>query len=84
MTQYIIEIDDSAITEQINTILNTIIKREMAWKYSNVDQVVRESVKEIVYTQKDEIINRVVERATREIVKKGWPKLIDRFDSEGK
>lgn len=35
------------------------------------------AVKEYIYTNKENIIERVVERASREIVKKGLPKLIE-------
>ena len=82
MSHYTIQIDDSAVTEQITRILNTIVNRELASKYSVTGDVVSSAVKEIVYSHKDEIIEMVVERATKEIVRKGLPKLLER--SEGK
>ena len=82
MSHYTIQIDDYAVTEQITRILNTIVNRELASKYSVTGDVVSSAVKEIVYSHKDEIIEMVVERATKEIVRKGLPKLLER--SEGK
>lgn len=38
---------------------------------------VDKAVKNYIYSEKDRIIERVVERATREIVKKGLPKLLE-------
>lgn len=35
------------------------------------------AIKEYIYTEKENIINRVVERVTTEIVKKGLPKLLE-------
>lgn len=33
MSQYIIEIDDKSVTDQINGIINTVFKREIKSKY---------------------------------------------------
>ena len=82
MSTYAIQIDDKAVTDQITNILNTIVNREMASKYSVTGDVVASAVKEIVYSRKDEIVEMVVERAVKEIVRKGLPKLLER--SEGK
>lgn len=76
MSNYVIQIDDDKVTEQINGILDTIFKREMQRRYGGTGDVISLAVKELVYSRKDEIIDKVVERATREIVKKGLPKLI--------
>ena len=78
MSYYQIKIDDDAIIEQINIILDTILKQEMKRKYSGTGDVITCAVKELVYSQKDEIIEKVVDRATKEIVKKGLPKLLER------
>ena len=82
MSLYQIEIDDNAIVEQVNAILNTIINREMNFKYSESDREISRAVKELVYSRKDEIIERVVDRAAKEIVKKGLPRLLDRLEGE--
>ncbi len=78
MSLYQIEVDDAKITEQINGIINAIFKREINSKYSDTGHEISAAVKDIVYSHKDEIIEKVVDRATREIVKKGLPKLLER------
>ena len=81
MSQYLINIDDDAIKKQIIHILNRILLEEMDSRYSGVGPVIRDAVKDLVYSHKDEIIDKVVDRATREIVKKGLPKLLDRLEN---
>lgn len=78
MSLYTIQIDDNAITEQITNILNSIVNREIASKYSVSGDVIASAVKEIIYSRKDEIVEKVVDRATKEIVRKGLPKLLER------
>ena len=78
MSLYTISIDDEVVTEQITNILNSIVNRELASKYSVSGDVVSSAVKEIIYSRKDEIVEMVVERATKEIVRKGMPKLLER------
>ena len=46
-------------------------------KYSDTGHIIAAAVKDLVYSNKDEIIDKVVERATKEIVKKGLPKLME-------
>ena len=79
MSLYTIEINDDAIKEQVQGILNTICNRELNNKYSESGREISAAVKDLVYSRKDEIIDMVVDRATREIVRKGLPKLLDRF-----
>ena len=40
---------------------------------------VEQAVKDYVYSRKDEIIEKCVDRASTELVKKGLPKLIERM-----
>lgn len=82
MSLYTIQIDDAAVTEQITDILNSIVNRELKSKYSISGDVVASAVKEIIYSRKDEIIEMVVDRATKEIVRKGLPKLLERGVTE--
>lgn len=79
MSNYMITIDDSKITEQINDIINTIFNREIQSKYGDTGHEISQAVKDIVYSHKDEIVEKVVERATAEIVRKGLPKLLERM-----
>lgn len=78
MSLYTIEIDDNAITEKINEIINTVFNKSIKNKYGETGHEISQAVKNIVYSHKDEIIERVVERATAEIVRKGLPKLIEK------
>lgn len=80
MSQYVIDIDDDVIKKQMNDILNTIFLNEMDGRYSGVGPVIRDAVKDLVYSRKDEIIEKVVDRATREIVRRGLPKLLERTE----
>jgi len=81
---YQLEIDDDIIMGHIENIINTALEYELKRKYSGVGDVITQAVKELVYSRKDEIIDMVVDRATREIVRKGLPKLIAlREDANG-
>lgn len=79
MSQFLIEIDDNAIKEQINIILNAVIKKELISRYSDSGREISAAVKELVYSQKDRIIDMVVDRASAEIVRKGLPRLMDKM-----
>ena len=79
MSLYTIEINDAAIKEQVQGILNTICNHELNNRYSESGREISAAVKDLIYSRKDEIIEMVVDRATREIVKKGLPKLLDKF-----
>ena len=79
MTDYIITVDDAKVTEQINGIINAIFNREIQSKYGDTGHEISQAVKDIVYSHKDEIVKKVVERATAEIVRKGLPKLLERM-----
>ena len=77
MSQYVIEIDDKSVTDQINGIINAIFKREITSKYGETGHEISKAVKDIVYSHKDEIIDKVIDRAVTEIVRKGLPKLLE-------
>ena len=78
MSIYQINLDDNAIVEQINNILDTIFQRQLNYKYSDTGHIIAAAVKDLVYSHKDEIIDKVVDRATKEIVRKGLPRLLER------
>ena len=77
MSLYQINIDDNAIVDQINNILNTILQRQLNNNYSDTGRIVASSVKDLIYSRKDEIIDKVVDRAAKEIVRKGLPRLLE-------
>ena len=79
MALYQIEVDEKAISAQIEAILNHILTDQLSHKYSGVGEQIAEAVRELVYSRKDEIIEMVVDRAAREIAKKGLPKLLERM-----
>lgn len=84
MSSYVIEVDDNVVEEKIITILNQVVNRQLANKYSVTGDVVAGAVKEIIYSRKEEIIDKVVERSTREIVRKGLPTFLERICNEKK
>ena len=79
MSYYTMEIDDEIVTQKVRDILNHALNRELDITYSDTQQIISKMVKELIYSRKDEIINMVVERATKEIVKKGIPKLLEKI-----
>lgn len=83
MARYEIVIDESAIQKQIEGILGNILTRELKNRYSNSGLAMSEAIKDLIYSRKDEIIEMVVDRASKEIVKKGMPKFLDAM-MEGK
>jgi ABC-type siderophore export system fused ATPase/permease subunit len=83
MSLYTIEIKDDVVTEQINNILNTIFNNEMQRKYCGTGEMLSVAIKELVYSHKEEIIEKVVDRAVKEIVRKGMPRLLERMGNDG-
>ena len=79
MSQFLIEVDETAIKEQIAGILNTVLKQELMSRYSDSGREISAAVKELIYANKDRIIDMVVDRASAEIVRKGLPRLMDKM-----
>ena len=79
MSQFLIEVDENAIKEQISGILNTVLKQELRSRYSDTGHEISAAVKDLIYSQKDQIIEMVVDRAAAEIVRKGLPRLMDKM-----
>ena len=82
MSYYTIEVNDDNVTKQISDILNTIFNNEMHRKYSVTGDVIATAVKELVYSHKDEIIEKIVDMAVKELVRKGMPKLLERMGDD--
>ena len=82
-----LEIDDSYIKEMVAKELVEQIIENHHYEHTEAKYGVREgtdkAIKEYIYSRKDEIIDRVIERASTEIVKKGMPKLLDRVMKGG-
>lgn len=79
MSQFLIEVDENAIQEQISGILNAVLKDELRSRYSDTGREISAGVKELIYANKDRIIEMVVDRASAEIVRKGLPRLMDKM-----
>jgi hypothetical protein len=77
-----IEIDESYITELASQEIAKRIVAEYGYESREARMGIRDGVdkaiKQYIYTKKDQIIDRVIDRASVEIVKKGLPKLIER------
>lgn len=84
-----IEIDENYIAELVSKEIARRIVETHGYENHEARVGIREGVdkaiKQYIYSKKDAIIDRVVERAAVEIVKKGLPKLIERhfIDCEG-
>ena len=81
MSSYVIELDDSVIKAKIAEILNHEFNTEIYSRYSGAGREITAAVKDLIYDHKDEILEMVVDRAARELVKKGLPKLLERMDN---
>ena len=82
--QITINIDDSeieriAIEKITDAIAENYHKRSYGEESRGRREAVQKSVKEIIYSDKENLINRCVEQASREKKKKGLPKLIEKL-----
>jgi Cys-tRNA synthase (O-phospho-L-seryl-tRNA:Cys-tRNA synthase) len=78
-----IEIDEKYITELVSQEIAKRIVAEHGYESREGKFGIREGVdkaiKQYIYSKKDEVIERVVDRASVEIVKKGLPKLLEKL-----
>ena len=74
-----IEIDEKELRKEVTDIIARKLTQSWTSERNMFKQIIAESVREVVYSQKEEIINMVVGRATREIVSKSIPKLLDKL-----
>ena len=76
-----IEIDDNRITELVEQAIVDSIFDNRSYLLRDaqfgVKSGIDKAVKEYIYKNKDKIIDRVVQRASIEMVKKGLPKLLE-------
>lgn len=74
-----VEIDD----KELQTEITNIIARKLTSNYSAdrnlMKHTISDAVKEVVYSQKKEIIKMVVNRASAEIVRKAIPQLLNKM-----
>ena len=83
MATYTITVDDELIMNKCSEIINDVLNRQLNRTASATNEVIAAAVKDLVYSRKDEIIDRVVERASREIARKGLVKLLEREADNG-
>lgn len=76
-----IEIDEAYIAELVSQEIARRIVETHGYENHEARYGIREGVdkgiKQYIYSNKDAIIDRVIDRATVEIVKKGLPKLLE-------
>ena len=82
-----LEIDDTYIKEMVAKELAERIVQNYSYENQDAKYGIREgtdkAIKEYIYSRKDEIIDKVINRASTEIVKKGMPKLLDKVMKGG-
>lgn len=80
-----IEIDEAYIAELVSQEIARRIVETHGYESREARYGIREGVdkaiKQYIYSKKDVVIDRVVERATVEIVKKGLPRLLARLNA---
>lgn len=67
--------------EELQEAVIAIIARNVAqtnWKYMT-REALKDAVKEVVYADKENLMERCVERASTELTKKGLPRLLDKM-----
>lgn len=76
-----IEVREENIAGLVEEMIARRVMEERSSEHREAKYGVRDgvdkAVKSYIYSEKENIIDRVVERATREIVKKGLPKLLE-------
>jgi len=77
-----VDIDDNELREVVTSMIAKQLTASWSTERQVLKRTVADAVKEVVYSEKEFIINMVVERATREIVKKGLPKLLENLGKE--
>ena len=83
-----IEIDEAYIAELVSQEIARRIVETHGYENREARYGIREgvdkAVKQYIYSKKDAIIDRVVDRATVEIVKKGLPRLLEKIATDAK
>lgn len=76
-----IEIDENHIAELVSQEIARKIVSEHGYENREARMSIRDGVdkaiKQYIYSKKDDVIDRVIERASVEVVKKGLPKFIE-------
>lgn len=73
------EIDDEELKKEMTNIIAKNLTSSYSYDRNLMKRTIGDAIKEVIYSQKEEIIKMVVNRASVEIVKKGLPKLIEKL-----
>lgn len=74
-----VTIDEKELEELITLNLVKQVLNKYEYRYELKDAIGK-GIKEHIYANKDQITEKVIERATKEIVKKGLPKFIEKLE----
>lgn len=81
-----IEIDNEYISELVSQEIARRIVAEHGYESREARIGIRDgmdkAIKQYIYSKKDAVIDRVVERASIEIVKKGLPKFLEKMGNQ--
>ena len=72
--------DNEKLFDVINDTIAEELKHTIRQEELHQRGVINQYIKEMLYANKDEIIEKIVERASREMVKKGLPKLLEKME----
>ena len=86
MAEITITVNEDDIANLVVEKIATAMAREYTGESIDAKRGIRkgveQAVKDYVYSRKDEIIERCVEQASFELVKKGLPKLIEKMEAD--
>lgn len=81
-----INVDEKHIAELVSQEIANLITASHSYESREAKYGIRDgidkAIKQYIYSKKEEVIERVVERASVEIVKKGLPKLLERLGQQ--
>jgi len=76
-----IEIDDEELQKEVTRIIANKLTATWSMERNLLKTTVANAVKDVVYSQKADIIKMVVNRASAEIVRKAMPELLNKMMS---
>lgn len=76
-TTFKVTFDEEKIKDMISAIIDREVRYEINAAMRRENGSIKIWIKEILYSHKEEIIEKVVDRASKEMVRKGMNKLIE-------
>ena len=74
-----VEIDDKELQAEVTNIIAKKLTSDYSADRNLMKRTTAEAVKEVIYSQKKEIIEMVVNRASTEITRKAMPELLNKM-----